>query len=401
MPIVKNDTKKKDNLSVDNEHSKIISYLNREQKIIPKYEQRIENIQRTLKSLNDNKVKNIENIMELQDELSSIKQKIKELRRKKREYLLDNSKYVFEYFERKKEISNTEEDKERNNHQDNHGNDELDNHRQHISSKIINNFFNIKESSPINREETIINDMNDTTTIINKYFNNITNTVMDMDKYYVDEDLCEFCSIGEFIFMENEGLLVCNNCCKTKKLYIENDKPSYKEPPKEVCFYAYKRINHLREILAQFQAKETTQIPDEVIEQIKLQLKKERITLADLTNKKTKEILKNLKYNKFYEHIPFIKEKLGIKPPVMSQELEDKLSNLFMEIQTPYSKFCPKDRVNFLNYYYTIYKLCELLGETQFLEYFPMLKDREKRIEQDSIWKKICRELDWEFIPTI
>jgi hypothetical protein len=30
-----------------------------------------------------------------------------------------------------------------------------------------------------------------------------------------------------------------------------------------------------------------------------------------------------------------------------------------------------------------------------------MLKDREKRIEQDNVWKKICGELDWEFIPTI
>jgi hypothetical protein len=30
-----------------------------------------------------------------------------------------------------------------------------------------------------------------------------------------------------------------------------------------------------------------------------------------------------------------------------------------------------------------------------------MLKDREKRIEQDEIWKKICKELRWEFIPTI
>jgi hypothetical protein len=29
-----------------------------------------------------------------------------------------------------------------------------------------------------------------------------------------------------------------------------------------------------------------------------------------------------------------------------------------------------------------------------------MLKDREKRIEQDQIWKKICIELDWEFIAT-
>ena len=395
MPLAKNENNKKESLTVDNEHTKIINHFDKEEKIIPKYEERIFSIQNTIKKLNENKTKNIEKIMELQDEIASIKLRIKNIKRKKKDYLLDNSKYIFEYFERKKEISNSCDN----------DNEDISNNSisSSISSKTINDFFNIKQPSRTNisTSNTSYNDEQETNTIINKYFNNITNTVNDMDKYYIDEDKCEFCDVGEFIFMENEGLLVCNNCCKTKKLYIENDKPSYKEPPKEVCFYAYKRINHLREILAQFQAKETTQIPDDVIDQIKNQLKKERITLADLTNKKTKEILKNLKYNKFYEHIPFIKEKLGIKPPVMSQELEDKLCNLFMEIQTPYSKYCPKDRVNFLNYYYTIYKLCELLGETQFLDYFPMLKDREKRIEQDSIWKKICRELDWEFIPTL
>jgi hypothetical protein len=85
----------------------------------------------------------------------------------------------------------------------------------------------------------------------------------------------------------------------------------------------------------------------------------------------------------------------------MSAELEETLCNLFIELQSPYSKFCPDDRVNFLNYYYTAYKLCELLGETHYLPHFPMLKDKEKRVEQDTIWKKICGELDWEFIPTI
>ena len=112
-------------------------------------------------------------------------------------------------------------------------------------------------------------------------------------------------------------------------------------------------------------------------------------------------LLKKLGYNKYYEHIPFIKEKLGIKPPIMSPELEDKLCNLFMEIQAPYAKYCPDGRVNFLNYYYTISKLCELLNEREFLPFFPVLKDREKRIEQDDIWKKICKELDWKFIPTL
>ena len=139
----------------------------------------------------------------------------------------------------------------------------------------------------------------------------------------------------------------------------------------------------------------------DVIENINLQIKKERITISQITNVKTKEILKKLGYNKYYEHIPFIKDKLGIKPPIMTPELEETLCNLFIELQAPYSKFCPDDRVNFLNYYYTAYKLCELLGEKQYLEHFPMLKDPEKRMEQDFIWKNICIELDWEFIPTI
>ena len=41
------------------------------------------------------------------------------------------------------------------------------------------------------------------------------------------------------------------------------------------------------------------------------------------------------------------------------------------------------------------------LNYRQYLEHFPMLKDREKRLDQDNIWKQICKELNWEFIPTI
>jgi hypothetical protein len=120
-----------------------------------------------------------------------------------------------------------------------------------------------------------------------------------------------------------------------------------------------------------------------------------------MSYKQVKDILKKLGHNKHYEHIPFIKEKLGIKPPIMSPELEDTLCNLFMEIQAPYAKYRPDDRDNFLHYYYTLYKLCELLGQNQYLYHFPMLKDDEKKIEQDEVWKQICDELDWEFIPTL
>jgi hypothetical protein len=153
--------------------------------------------------------------------------------------------------------------------------------------------------------------------------------------------------------------------------------------------------------LSQFQGKETTQIPSIVIENLKLQIKKERIELNTLNYYDTKLLLKKLGYNKYYEHINFIKNKLGIKPPIISQDLEDKLCNFFMEIQYPYAKYCPDYRINFLHYYYVLYKLFELLGETEYLKEIPQLKDRSKLIEQDTIWKKICEDLNWEYICTI
>jgi hypothetical protein len=368
---------KKNAITLDNKHKEFINEFNKDEKDkIPQLQYQKKNLKESLK----NSEITIENQLEIKDELKEINEKIKELKNKKKEYFLDNSKYIFEYFENKKSISN-------GNFVNNFNN----------KTKLITNFFKIKE----NENEIDTNQNNNNKNIVQKYLSNIDDMFLDVNSFVYQTDICKYCNKGELMPLEDEGVLMCNNCSRNIPYLIENEKPSYKEPPKEVCFYAYKRINHFKEILAQFQGKETTQIPLEVIENIKMQIKKERIDLSQITNIKTKEILKKLGYNKYYEHIPFIKDKLGIKPPVMSSELEETLCNLFIELQSPYSKYCPDDRVNFLNYYYTAYKLCELLGETHYLEHFPMLKDKEKRIEQDTIWKKICQELDWEFMPTI
>lgn len=317
--------------------------------------------------------------LEIKDNIESVKNEIKKIKQKEKEYYLNNSKHVFDYFENKKDVS-------------------MDNNK----TKLLNSFFKIETSEKTETNNDMNNDSDDDNVYnYQNYLTNLDDSFIDINKYVFQTDICKYCNKGELIPIENEGIIVCNKCHKHVPYLVENEKSSYKEPPKEACFYAYKRINHFREILAQFQAKETTQIPDDVLENIKNQIKKERITLEQLTNKKAKDILKKLGYNKYYEHIPFIKDKLGIKPPVMNQELEELLCNLFIEIQGPYAKYCPEDRVNFLNYYYTVYKLCELLEKNEFLPYFPMLKDRAKRIEQDDVWKKICRDLDWEFIPTI
>ena len=368
---------KKSSITLDNKHKEFLNEFSKDENDrIPELKFERQELKDNL-NLKKNEL-TLEQQLDYKDRINEITETIKEIKNKKKEYFLDNSKFIFDYFENKKSISagatNNISDK----------------------NKIVNTFFKIKQEDNSNKLN-----QNKNHNIVQQYLSNIDDIFIDVNTFIRQTAVCQICHKGELIPLEDEGILMCNICFRSIPYLIENEKPSYKEPPKEVCFYAYKRINHFKEILAQFQGKETTQIPPDVIENIKLQIKKERIDLIQITNNKTKEILKKLGYNKYYEHIPFIKDKLGIKPPIMSPELEDTLCNLFIDLQSPYSKYCPDDRVNFLNYYYTAYKLCELLGEEQYLEHFPMLKDREKRIEQDSIWRKICEELDWEFIPTV
>jgi hypothetical protein len=371
---------KKYSTTLDGKHNEYLSEFNKDELYtIPQLKEEKYTLKSQLEMETD---LSIEQIMEIKDRLREIDENIKELRSKKNNYFLDNSKFIFEYFENKKNINNTEENSK-------------------LSTSKNQMLFNLFKVKPVtdnkDASQTEIKNKN----IVQKYLSNIDETFLDMSAFIRTTDICQSCFKGELIPLEDEGVLICNLCAVNVPFLIENEKPSYKEPPKEVCFYAYKKINHFKEILAQFQGKETTQIPDEVIDQIQQQIKKERIGLEQLTHYKTKDILKKLGFNKYYEHIAFIKNKLGIKPPVFSPELEDTLCNLFMEIQAPYAKTCPDYRVNFLNYYYVLFKFCELLEENDFLHDIPLLKDREKLIEQDETWKKMCVELDWEFIPTV
>ena len=229
------------------------------------------------------------------------------------------------------------------------------------------------------------------------------------DKNYIKKNnleksflLCEKCN-EERIIIKDEGYIVCNKCGHVTNIYLESNKPSFKNPPPEISYFAYKRINHFNEILAQFQGKESTEIPQEVYDKLIIEIKKERIqNMARLNDKKIKEYLKKLKLNKYYEHIPHIINRLcGLPPPVLSPEIEEKLRLMFKEIQIPFRQVCPSNRKNFLSYYYVLHKFVELLDINALKSSFPLLKSREKLHEQDKIWKQICNILKWEFVRSI
>lgn len=213
--------------------------------------------------------------------------------------------------------------------------------------------------------------------------------------------VCGKCN-SEMIMCLNEANLTCSKCGYQEFILVDSDKPSYKDPPREVSYYAYKKINHFNEWLAQFQAKESTEIPQEIYDEILIQLKKERITnMGSLKPTKLREILRKMKCSKYYEHIPHIINRLnGQNAPFMSREDEEKLRHMFREIQPSFKKHCPKGRRNFLSYGYVLYKFCELLEMDEYLACFPLLKNRDKLYLQDKTWELICKDMGWQYVRT-
>jgi hypothetical protein len=207
---------------------------------------------------------------------------------------------------------------------------------------------------------------------------------------------------GEKILSQNDSYMVCKKCGLSETILLTTEKPSYKEPTQDSGTYAYKRINHLTEILSQLQAKESTDIPPRVFESILRELKKRKIDKNDLDIFRLRRILKKLNYRKYYEHVPHILQIInGKEPPNFSRKDEIKIKKMFRDIQKPFAIFCPKNRKNFLNYSYVLHKFCELLDLDEYISYFPLLKNNAKLLQHDRIWKSICKYMRWEFLKSI
>ena len=368
--------------TIDEKHTEMLDRFQEIETItIPAIHAEINTLKQKITTLKENQ---IAVYLDMRDKIFALKSQIRTLKSQKKRYLLDNSKYIFDYFEQKKQIS-------------------ISSNTTNQNTNVLNSFFKIKTDTT-----DLVGNTNDKCIQSKKtyqhYWRNVNNEITNIQDFVVNTDVCEVCHQGELIPQDEEGILICNNknCGKFITYIIDSSKPTNKEPPNEVSYTAYIRLNHFKEILSQFQAKETTQIPEEVINAIKARIKKERIKDLSLINyDKMREILRKLGLNKYFEHIQYINSLFGIKPPIMNEELHETLCVLFIEIQKPWAVHCPANRTNFFNYTYTLYQLCVLLNQTQYLPYIPMMKDREKQLEQDMIWKKVCNDLDWQFCPTV
>ena len=254
-----------------------------------------------------------------------------------------------------------------------------------------------------NADETILDKNRD---LYQQFMNREDKTFLGVSYHYEDNtDMCSEC--GNVMSRNtSEGIAICENCGASVDTLLSTESSGYNENMTYVdkSNYAYKKINHLSEILNRAQARYASNLSKEHYLTIKDEIRRMRVDVEDLNQGLMRNILRDLKMNKFYDSIPHIINKLqGREPKMLSQKDEQAIKDMFVQMQphanTAISKH-PTKRKNFLSYPYVIHKICELLELDDFLHLFPYLKNSEKLRYHDEIWAVICDNLNWQFIPS-
>ena len=265
---------------------------------------------------------------------------------------------------------------------------------------VVKETKNIMEFLCNKKEKQTLNTLNNESTFVNKagLFEKYCQRVEGIRVIHDDGSnrikYCSECNIEKILDM-SESAYICPCCGDSETIILDEDRQIKDYSP-------YRRLNHFREWLNQFQAKQSPDIPEQVFIDIVKELNKKRITdLSILNKKKMKIILKKLNYNSYYEHVAYIINKLNnLPPPKITRDMEKLFISMFFNIQEPWEMFKQVERKNFLSYSYVLHKFCELLELDHLFECFPLHKDPDKIMENDQIWEKICKYLNWEYISS-
>ena len=251
---------------------------------------------------------------------------------------------------------------------------------------------NIDKNSNIERKHALISE----------YFS-LTQNLPVVNVKANDATTCTICGGSTLVC---EGFVTCTVCGAALERSMKFE-PGYRDMNSVSIKhqFSYKRLNRFNEILSTVQGKENSDVPLAIIEAIKKEIQKNRsLSISSLTVPQIRTYLKRIGQNHYYEHSTRILSHLnGNQPERLTSNVEERLRQMFRDIQAPFEKarerVCP-NRSSFLNYNYVLYKFCEKLGMYSFAKRFTLLKSVEKLRLQDMIWKDICEQLEWDFIPT-
>jgi len=270
-----------ENITIDAKHSEMINHFKNLTDSIPSLKNELKKLVLSYNNKEPSRKNDIDYILyrnEIRDKINEIKSKIQNINSNNdiNKYYLDVGVLLHNYYEN---IENSKtDDLKSSNFDDNFVNfdndddsiiddeDDIEKNENKPLNNVLNFFSESHEIDPnINVEnEPSKNEGVYTSTKISDFVkheatfkkkNILDEYLQKIDINYisrikVDRDICNCPNCKtEMILYPSDGLQICEKCGLQQNILIESDKPSFKDPPLEICYFSYKRINHFNECL--------------------------------------------------------------------------------------------------------------------------------------------------------
>ena len=283
------------NITIDAKHNEMINYFKNLQESIPLLKDELKKLTTEYNNKDSSKKNDIEYILyrdSLKENILNIKNKINSISNNEElnNYYLNVGTLLHSYYENIENSKNNEnniENFEENllNYNDENieeftesfdddisYNDKEENIESNVNKKenfnSVLHFFNNREKD--NEEKTVEDVIPENKTeagvytsmkisdfvkeeskfkkknILDEYLQKIDPNYVSRIKIDMNICKCPKCDI-EMILYPSDGIQICYGCGYQQNILIESDKPSFKDPPMEVCYFSYKRINHYNE----------------------------------------------------------------------------------------------------------------------------------------------------------
>lgn len=282
-----------ENITIDAKHNEMVKHFKDLQKSLPNLKNDLKNLVNRYKNFDATDKSEFDVIMEknnLRDKINELKEKINSIVEKEEEnkYYLEVGVLLHNYYDimenSKNNTNNDENDFEKNllhasdNDDDDDNNQDDDDDANSITShddeiekpptpkpvvyKSVLNFFNERETaepkddikkdngytsmkiSDFVKEESVVKKK----IILDEYLKKIDPNYVTKIKIDVNTCKCPTCKV-EMVLYPSDGIQICEKCGLQENILIESDKPSFKDPPMEVSYFSYKRINHYNEFI--------------------------------------------------------------------------------------------------------------------------------------------------------
>lgn len=229
-----------------------------------------------------------------------------------------------------------------------------------------------------------------------------------VDRTEIFRENKKFVCCGLPCVQQQDCSVVCSKCglVVADSQTIDMNNPSrnlsYNRNVSAASSFSYKRLNHLRELLRQFQGRTTSTVPEEAIEKVYAELDKMTIPRDKITSFTIRKILKKLRFHKFYDNCVSLTIRINPKyvPIKLEPEYEERLIFQFVQMEKPFEiirqKYAKK-RSNFLSYPFIFYRLNEMNGREDLNRDVRLLKSVQLVNRQDFLWKKLVEKLGWKY----